>query len=153
MGLDGWHYTRAELDIMPDPKLAHDRRGAHWTFNGPSYLEFLRSLREDITASTPIITAPTFDHALKDPTPGAVIIHPHHRIVIIEGLYPFLSIDPWIEAGKLLDERWFIQIDVPKAKERIVHRHVITGVTKDSKEAIQRAEENDMPSTLSKFIS
>jgi pantothenate kinase len=148
VGLDGWHYTRAELDIMPDPKLAHDRRGAHWTFDGPSYVNFIRSLHEDITPSTPIITAPSFDHAIKDPTPDTVAIHPNHRIVIIEGLYPFLSIDPWVEASKLLDERWFIQIDAIKARERLVKRHVITGVAKDMEEAIWRADENDGPSKL-----
>ena len=27
VGLDGWHLTRAQLDAMPDPKLAHERRG------------------------------------------------------------------------------------------------------------------------------
>lgn len=26
VGLDGWHLTRAELDAMDDPKLAHDKR-------------------------------------------------------------------------------------------------------------------------------
>ncbi|KAF9449327.1 P-loop containing nucleoside triphosphate hydrolase protein [Macrolepiota fuliginosa MF-IS2] len=145
VGLDGWHYSRKELDAMPDPKLAYDRRGAHWTFDGASYVSFIRSLREDITPRTPVITAPSFDHAVKDPTPGAVAIHPYHRIVIVEGLYTFLSIDPWVEAGKLLDERWFIHIDVLKAQDRLVKRHVITGVAKDMDEAMWRAQENDGP--------
>jgi len=26
VSLDGWHYTRAELDAMPDPEEAHWRR-------------------------------------------------------------------------------------------------------------------------------
>jgi pantothenate kinase len=146
VGLDGWHYTRAELDAMPDPKLAHDKRGAHWTFDAPSYVNFVRALGEDISSSTKVITAPSFDHAIKDPTPDAVIIQPHHRIIIIEGLYTFLSIDPWIEASNLLNERWFIQVDAIKARERLVKRHVITGVTKDMEEAIWRADENDGPS-------
>lgn len=149
VGLDGWHYTRAELDAMPDPKLAHDRRGAHWTFDGPSYVDFVRSLREDITPLTPVITAPSFDHAIKDPTPHAVVIHPYHRIVIIEGLYTFLSTEPWVGAGKLLDERWFIEVNAIKARERLVKRHVITGVAKDMEEAIWRSDENDTPSKYS----
>lgn len=32
--LDGWHLPRCALDTFPDPKLAHDRRGIHWTFDG-----------------------------------------------------------------------------------------------------------------------
>ncbi|EKM77005.1 hypothetical protein AGABI1DRAFT_115446 [Agaricus bisporus var. burnettii JB137-S8] len=145
IGLDGWHYTRAELAAMPDPQLARNKRGAHWTFDGSSYVAFMRSLTEDITPFTPIITAPSFDHAIKDPEPHAVAIHPHHRIVIIEGLYTFLSITPWAEASKLLDERWFVQTDIDKVIERIVKRHVVTGVAKDEEEAIWRANENDMP--------
>lgn len=35
--LDGWHLPRSTLDTFPDPKLAYDRRGAHWTFNGISF--------------------------------------------------------------------------------------------------------------------
>ena len=148
VNLDGWHLTRAQLDCMPDPKLAHDRRGAHWTFDGEGYVAFVRLLREGILSiAEQVITAPSFDHALKDPTPDAVSIYSHHRIVIIEGLYAFLSIDPWKEAGLLLDERWLIQTDIEEATRRIVKRHVLTGVAKDIEEAKWRAEENDMPST------
>lgn len=33
VGMDGWHLTRAQLEAMPDPQLAKDRRGAAWTFD------------------------------------------------------------------------------------------------------------------------
>ncbi|KAF5376882.1 hypothetical protein D9615_007243 [Tricholomella constricta] len=145
IGLDGWHLSRAQLDQLPDPKLAHDRRGIHWTFDGPGYVDFVRSLREPLNPDTPIITAPSFDHAMKDPTYDDVTVHPYHRIVIIEGLYTFLSIAPWNEAGLLLDERWHIQIDIDTAQGRLIKRHVVTGVAKDMAEAVWRAEENDMP--------
>ncbi|KAF8168496.1 P-loop containing nucleoside triphosphate hydrolase protein [Crassisporium funariophilum] len=145
VGMDGWHLTRAQLDLFPDPKLAYDRRGIHWTFDGPAYVSFIRSLRESITT---VITAPSFDHALKDPTPHAVSIHPHHRIVVIEGLYTFLAIEPWSEGGLLLDERWFIEVDPDMGRKRLVARHVLTGVTKDMEEAERRADENDIPNGL-----
>lgn len=93
-----------------------------------------------------MIKAPTFDHAAKDPEFDAISILPSHRIVVIEGLYTFLSIGPWREAGLLLDERWFIDIGVEEASRRLVKRHVLTGVTKDMEEAIWRAEQNDIPS-------
>lgn len=32
--MDGYHFSRKELDAMPDPKFAHDRRGAAFTFDG-----------------------------------------------------------------------------------------------------------------------
>lgn len=147
VGLDGWHLSRAQLDALPDPKLAHDRRGIHWTFDGPGYVSFVRALRKELSDTTPTITAPSFDHALKDPALDDVTIHPYHRIVIIEGLYTFLSIEPWNEAGLLLDEKWFIQVDIDEAQRRLVKRHVVSGVAEDLEEAAWRAEQNDMPST------
>ncbi|KAJ3980701.1 P-loop containing nucleoside triphosphate hydrolase protein [Lentinula detonsa] len=146
VSLDGWHLTRAQLDQFPDPKLARDRRGSHWTFDGPSYLQFVQSLREEVWPETArIITAPSFDHAIKDPIPHAVQIHPQHRLVIIEGLYTALNFDFWREAALLLDERWYLELDLEEAQKRLVKRHLVSGVAKDSTEAVWRAEANDMP--------
>ena len=145
VGLDGWHLTRAQLDAFPDPKLAHDRRGSHWTFDGPGYVDFVRSLRTE--GEVQLLSAPTFDHALKDPTPEAIAIHPYHRIVAIEGLYTFLSIEPWKAASELLNERWWIEVNEEEAQRRLIKRHVISGVAKDEVEALWRAEQNDLPSS------
>ncbi|PPQ87837.1 hypothetical protein CVT25_009489 [Psilocybe cyanescens] len=143
VGLDGWHLSRGQLDVLPDPQTAHDRRGIHWTFDGAGYITFLQKVRD--TSFAGVITAPSFDHALKDPTPDAVSIHPHHRIVIIEGLYVFLSIPPWSEGGLLLDERWFIEVDPAEARRRLAVRHVLTGITENVVEAERRADLNDLP--------
>ncbi|KAJ3522443.1 hypothetical protein NM688_g8873 [Phlebia brevispora] len=151
VGLDGWHLTRAQLDAFPDPKLAHDRRGAYWTFDGESYVDFVRQLREPLP-TTPankddptVIYAPSFSHELKDPKPQAVSIYPWNRLVIIEGLYPFLNIQPWVEAGRMLDERWWVELGEDEARTRLVTRHVLSGVAKDLEEAEWRAKENDAP--------
>ena len=155
VGLDGWHLSRAQLDAMPDPKLAHDRRGAHWTFDGESYVKFMRELQK-VPASTTIpetdasiVYAPSFSHELKDPTPLAVAIHPKRRLVVIEGLYTYLGISPWNEAGEMLDERWWVEIGEEEAEKRLVLRHVRSGVAKDHPEAVWRARENDAPSKCS----
>lgn len=145
VSLDGWHLTRDQLNDFPDPDEAHNRRGIHWTFDDAGYLAFLRRLRN--INNTLTLTAPSFDHALKDPVPDAVSIHPYHRLVIIEGLYVFLNIEPWQSAGRLLDERWFIEIDIQEARKRLVKRHMLTGVASNSIEADWRADENDIPST------
>jgi pantothenate kinase len=146
VGLDGWHLTRAQLDAMPDPKLAHDRRGSHWTFDADSYVTFIRRLKEPVLPATTTITAPSFDHAVKDPCPHAVSILTEHRIIIIEGLYTFLSLSPWVDAGELLDERWLVELDSTVASNRLVKRHVKSGIAKDWEEAQWRAVENDTPS-------
>jgi pantothenate kinase len=75
-----------------------------------------------------------------------VAIHPHHRIVIIEGLYTFLGVEPWGEAGRILDERWWVNCEEEAARKRLVKRHVVTGVAASWDEAERRADENDMPS-------
>ncbi|KAK7035770.1 p-loop containing nucleoside triphosphate hydrolase protein [Favolaschia claudopus] len=150
VGLDGWHLSRAELDAFPDPELAHERRGAHWTFDGKGYVEFVKALRLPLSPSTAsteiqVITAPVFLHAIKDPTADAVSIFPHHRLVIIEGLYTYLSIDPWSAASALLDERWFLHVDEAEACQRLIKRHVETGICLNENEARLRAEGNDIP--------
>ncbi|KAF9654232.1 P-loop containing nucleoside triphosphate hydrolase protein [Thelephora ganbajun] len=152
VGLDGWHLTRAQLATLPDPQLAKDRRGAHWTFDPDSYLEFVKNLRVPLppprshsdSVVEPII-APSFDHSVKDPDPTGVKIYPWHRIVVIEGLYCFLSIGAWKEAGGILDERWLTTVDFEKATERIIDRHVTSGVAGSIEEARWRTRENDMP--------
>ncbi|KAJ7243371.1 P-loop containing nucleoside triphosphate hydrolase protein [Mycena haematopus] len=150
VGLDGWHLTRAELSAFPDAKLAHERRGIHWTFDGKGYVEFVKALRLPLPSpATPSeikpITAPAFSHALKDPTPDAISVYPHHRLVLIEGLYTFLSIEPWSEASVLLDERWFLHVDETEACRRLVKRHVETGICLNQEEARLRAQGNDLP--------
>ncbi|KAJ7090346.1 P-loop containing nucleoside triphosphate hydrolase protein [Mycena belliarum] len=155
VGLDGWHLTRAELSLFPDPELAHERRGIHWTFDGKGYVAFIHALRLPVSPSSfktssvddhvQVITAPAFSHALKDPTPDAVSIHPYNRLVLIEGLYTFLSIPPWSEAAVLLDERWFLRVDEAEACRRLVLRHVETGICPDEETARLRAEGNDLP--------
>ncbi|KAF9261980.1 P-loop containing nucleoside triphosphate hydrolase protein [Marasmius fiardii PR-910] len=143
IGLDGWHLTRAQLEEFPNPQVARDRRGIHWSFDSPAYLEFVRNLKADITPS--VIKAPSFDHAVKDPVPDAIPVHPHHRIVIIEGLYTTIDVGSWGEAARLLDQRLYLEINAEEAQRRLVKRHVKTGVTKDEKDAVWRAEHNDMP--------
>ncbi|KAL6298167.1 P-loop containing nucleoside triphosphate hydrolase protein [Sparassis latifolia] len=143
VGLDGWHLTRAQLDALPDPKLAHDRRGAHWTFDAVAYVDFVRVLRQP--RSEEVIYAPTFSHVIKDPTPYAVPVFAHNRIVLIEGLYTFLGITPWRTAAEMLDERWWIDVSEEEAQKRLVARHVESGVAKELEEAMWRSRENDAP--------
>ncbi|EJT99077.1 P-loop containing nucleoside triphosphate hydrolase protein, partial [Dacryopinax primogenitus] len=146
---DGFHHTRAMLDTFPDVKEAYDRRGAAFTFDDVGYYDLVSKLRQPILTgphSEPvIITAPSFDHAAKDPVMNSIIVPPTARIIILEGLYTFLGIDGWKNASALLDERWFVEADSKMATARILLRHVATGVAKDMDEAVWRAENNDMP--------
>lgn len=144
-GLDGWHFPRSRLAAMPDPQNAFARRGAHWTFDGEGYVEFVQKLRSNELHNVPL-KGPTFSHSTKDPVEDDLVVEPHHRIIILEGLYVFLSVPPWRAAADLLDERWFVEVDIKEARKRIVARHVRTGVTSSEETALERAEMNDFPS-------
>ena len=41
----GFHFTRRQLDGMPDPAEAHARRGAPWTFDADAFVSAIRHIR------------------------------------------------------------------------------------------------------------
>lgn len=43
--MDGFHYFKHQLDTMPDPRVAHARRGAEWTFDASAFVTCLRQLK------------------------------------------------------------------------------------------------------------
>ncbi|MCJ1433671.1 hypothetical protein MMC27_003035 [Xylographa pallens] len=142
--MDGYHLSRAQLSALPDPATAHARRGAEFTFDGTSFLTLVRLLRSPLTASTPTYFAPSFDHAVKDPVASDITIPATARIIVFEGNYLSLNKSPWREAAELMDELWFVEVSEERARERLVERHVRTGVAGSREEAARRAEENDL---------
>ncbi|WWC70242.1 uncharacterized protein I206_104192 [Kwoniella pini CBS 10737] len=143
VGLDGWHYSRKDMDGFDDPKEAHWRRGAAFTFNLKSYSAFLKSLREPLTSSK-AIEFPTFDHAVKDPTPSDVPVLPQHRIVLIEGLHCLRNTDGWEETVNQFDLRIFVEVDRTEARNRIVKRNFQAGIITDYKACEERVDAVDM---------
>lgn len=79
---------------MPDPALAHARRGAEFTFDGPAFLALVKALRTVPPPPLQPVYAPSFDHAVKDPKPNDIAILPAHRIVVFEGNYVCLDKEP-----------------------------------------------------------
>ena len=142
--MDGYHLSRAQLSALPDPATAHARRGAEFTFDGTSFLALVRLLRSPLTSSTPTYYAPSFDHAVKDPVADDIAIPATARIIVFEGNYLSLNKSPWKETAELMDELWFVEVIEERARERLVERHVRTGVAGSREEAARRAEENDL---------
>ncbi|KAI1331811.1 P-loop containing nucleoside triphosphate hydrolase protein [Xylariaceae sp. FL0255] len=142
--MDGYHLTRAQLDAMPDPSNAHARRGAEFTFDGASFLALVRALHDPLSNTSKTIFAPSFDHAVKDPKENDIAILPSHRIVVFEGNYVVLDKEPWRAAARLMDERWFVDVDFAVARKRLVVRHVKAGIAAHEEAAGRRADENDL---------
>jgi len=142
--LDGYHLSRQQLDQLPDPTEAHFRRGAAFTFDGDSFLKFVKGLRKPLAPETRTLHAPSFDHAVKDPVQEDIPVGPRMRIVVFEGNYLSLNRSPWKEAAELMDELWFVEVEERTAIERLSRRHVKAGITRTLEEGRERAVKNDL---------
>lgn len=144
--MDGYHLTRAQLSAMPDPQNAHARRGAAFTFDAPAFLKLVKKLREPVAPETGTLYAPSFDHAVKDPVENDIPIRKEARLLIMEGNYLSLGTGApeWKEAAEMMDELWFVDVKEEVARQRLVARHVTSGIAKDAEEAGRRADENDL---------
>lgn len=91
-----------------------------------------------------MILAPSFDHALKDPTLDAIRIPPEVEVVILEGNWLLLDEEPWCRISGLVDDTWFVDVDPGLARERIAKRHLRSGIEKTWEAAVRRAEGNDL---------
>ncbi|KAF2399241.1 P-loop containing nucleoside triphosphate hydrolase protein [Trichodelitschia bisporula] len=142
--MDGYHLSRAQLAALPDAATAFARRGAAFTFDAPAFLRLVKELRKPIAPEMTTVWAPSFDHRVKDPVADDIPIRPDVRIVVFEGAYLALDKDPWNEAAGLMDEIWFVRVDEEVAGERLVRRHLASGICKDKEEARRRVEQNDL---------
>lgn len=143
VGMDGFHLTREQLRAMPNLEEAFVRRGAEWTFDPKGFGQLLSRLARDTKEP---VQAPTFDHAVKDPVQGGVVILPQHRIVLVEGIYTQLSYGLW--AKEALPHfppecRWFIDCPIEVCEARTVKRHVASGISANLHEGKVRWDTND----------
>ncbi|KAK3903828.1 ATP-dependent kinase [Staphylotrichum tortipilum] len=143
--MDGFHYTRAQLDAMPDPAEAHARRGAEFTFDGEAFAALVRRLAEPLDGETEAVLAPSFDHAVKDPREGDIRVERGQRIVVLEGNYLLLTLPPWSTTHPLYAHTLFISAPPSLARRRIAARHLATGLAPTLAAADQRAVDNDLP--------
>jgi pantothenate kinase len=128
--MDGYHLPRSSLTA---DGLA--RRGAPDTFD-PDALRFdLARLRRDGGGAFP-----EFDHAEKDPRPGAVVVPPGAPLVVVEGLY--LLLRSW-RVADLFDFAVFLDCDLDTALHRVAARHLACGLAATPAEAWHRADTND----------
>lgn len=143
--MDGYHYTRKQLDAFDDPEQAHARRGAHWTFDAEGVVAMAQTIHDSATgpSNTKTLYFPAFDHALKDPQPEEVVVSPCTRIVILEGLYTLLKVDPWTRIAGLADLTWCMQVPLDVTRLRLARRHLAAGIVSDLDAGFERVDKND----------
>jgi hypothetical protein len=127
---------RAGLELTHTPT-----QGAAFTFNLPSYLTFLTSLRLPLSPTPPKgIPFPTFDHARKDPAPSPNPILPRHRIVLVEGLYTLLDRPGWRDTAEMYDIRVFVDCTRAVCRERVIRRNFAAGIVESLDKCAERGE-------------
>ncbi|CAM8927495.1 unnamed protein product [Rhodiola kirilowii] len=136
--MDGFHLYRHQLDAMENPEEAHARRGAPWTFDPARLMKCLENLKNHGSAY-----APSFCHHVGDPMENEVYVGLQHKVVIVEGNYLLLGEGMWKELSSMFDEKWFIDIEIEKAMQRVLKRHIKTGQPPDV--AKFRVDYNDRP--------
>ncbi|EOA38355.1 hypothetical protein CARUB_v10009873mg [Capsella rubella] len=136
--MDGFHLYRSQLDAMEDPKEAHARRGAPWTFDPALLLNCLKKLRNEGS-----VYVPSFDHGVGDPVEEDIFVSLQHKVVIVEGNYILLEEGSWKDISDMFDEKWFIDVNLDTAMQRVENRHILTGKPPDV--AKWRVDYNDRP--------
>lgn len=133
--MDGFHLAS---EVIAGTPLA-ERRGAPDTFDGDGFVALLERLRHQSEA---VVYAPRFDRSIEDPIAGAIAIHHHAAIVIVEGNYLLHDAPPWTAVTRLLDEIWYVEQSDDRVRiERLVARHVRFG--KSRSESARWVEESD----------
>ena len=139
---DGFHLPLSTLRALPNAAEALARRGAPWTFDGAGIAEFVRKLRAGAGQHT--VTAPTFDHAVKDPVADGLEISSDIQVCIVEGNYLLSDEPPWDAIAELADDRWLVEVDSDLARNRVAARHVEAGIEDTWEKALGRADGNDL---------
>jgi pantothenate kinase len=140
LSMDGFHYTKAELNTFPDPEEAFSRRGAPWTFNTEKLSIFIHKLHDGYKQRS--VSWPAFDHAKGDPEDEAIEITSDTRIIIIEGLYLLFNHGNWTKINSQLNERWFLTTPRNLAMQRLLKRHM-NSWNMTAEEAQKRINTND----------
>ncbi len=94
-------------------------KGAPETFDPEGYRQLLVRIRREPGP----VYAPEFVRDIEDSLAHVIEIGPEVRLVVTEGNYLLLPIEPWTGVRALLDEAWFVHLDAAERQRRMVARH------------------------------
>lgn len=123
--MDGFHLADVSLSRLG----RLDRKGAVDTFDGHGYVALLRRLRAECDHT---VFAPGFDRELEQPLAGAIAIEPEVQVVITEGNYLLVDVDPWNQVPGLLDGVIYVHLDDAERQHRLRARHELFGKSADA---------------------
>lgn len=115
VGMDGFHLANEELVRLG----RRERKGAPDTFDVEGYIALLDRIRAGHE-----VYAPRFDRGLEESIGSAVLVPARVPLVITEGNYLLHDEFGWDAVASRLDEVWFLDIDSPARRERLVARRL-----------------------------
>ncbi|AJQ97263.1 hypothetical protein [Gynuella sunshinyii] len=140
LGMDGFHLSKAQLNTLPDPQQALARRGAPWTFDPGAMRDYLQRLKGSYEMT--ICDWPGFEHDIGDPVDAAYQIPADCPLILVEGLYLLYSDHGWAAVAECFDERWFFDVPMEVAMERLCQRHMrVWGMSRE--QALAQIAGND----------
>lgn len=149
VSIDGFHLTLAALRALPNAEEALARRGAPWTFDADAAVALVRELRTSGPSSSDDssrdVVVPTFDHAVKDPVAGGLVVEADVQVCILEGNYLLSDEGSWAAIADVVDDRWLVKVDPAVARARIAARHMAAGIEPSMEMALARTDYNDLP--------
>jgi pantothenate kinase len=127
--MDGFHYPNAELDRLN----RRHRKGAPQTFDVHGYLNLLVRARQG-----DLLIFPIYDRAQHEPV---LMDRPQQRVtaatrvIVTEGNYLLLDIEPWRRLANVLDACAWLEVDPDVAAQRLIARHIRGGRSPDDAQA------------------
>ena len=123
--MDGFHLANATLRAWG----RRDRKGAWDTFDVGGYVALLKRLREQNDA---VVHAPDFDRDVDESIGSAVPVRKETPLIVTEGNYLLSDQGEWGQVRELLDECWYVEVDDPTRRDRLVKRHEQHGMAHDT---------------------
>jgi len=141
VSMDGYHLANTVLHDLN----RHPRKGAWDTFDAHGYvkmIERIRAQRDHVSQGTEgTIYAPHFRRDLEEPVGSAIAVRPETPLVITEGNYLLLDVEPWAQARRVIDHIWFLAPPESQRMDQLIRRHERFG--RSAEEARERSLGSD----------
>lgn len=133
--MDGYHLDNEALDALN----LRSRKGAPNTFDADGFVALVKRISG---AQEPVSYA-TFDRANDCTVPNSAIVDADTKIIVVEGNYLLLDMEPWSLLKSLFDLTIFIGPDMETLEARLIERWLSYGF--DRAAAEKKALSNDIP--------
>jgi len=136
--MDGFHLPNRRLEELG----LRERKGAPETFDAEGFIRSLSRAR-DLSQE---VFFPVYDRNVHEPVLRAnddQKISSGTRLILTEGNYLLLTLDPWARLAGILDECWFLDTSLGVAKQWIIDRFCRYGVDPEAAQA--HYHEVDLP--------